>query len=92
MINWLKKLMLFRLMILVFQFKKLTKTQKLKIWKRKFLIIIYILLLMILRNFQVLYLMKGLKQTKLATIIDLNNVKQRAIKNEQKQKNYKHLI
>ena len=25
-----------------------------------------------------------LKQTKLATIIDLNNVKQRAIKNEQK--------
>ena len=88
MINWLKKLMLFRLMILVFQFKKLTKTQKLK----KFLIIIYILLLMILTNFQVLYLMKGLKQTKLATIIDLNNVKQRAIKNEKKQKNYKHLI
>ena len=39
---------------------------------------------MILRNFQVLYLMKGLKQTKLATIIDLNNVKQRAIQNEQK--------
>ena len=55
-------------------------------------IYIYILLLMILTNFQVLYLMKGLKQTKLATIIDLNNVKQRAIKNEKKQKNYKHLI
>ena len=92
MINWLKKLMLFRLMILVFQFKKLTKTQKLKIWKRKFLIIMYILLLMILTNFQVLYLMKDLKQTKLATIIDLSNVKQRAIKNEKKQKNYKNLI
>ena len=39
---------------------------------------------MILTNLQVLYLMKDLKQTKLATIIVLNNVKQRAIKNEKK--------
>ena len=31
------------------------------------------------------------KQTKLATVIDLNNVEQRAIKNEKK-KNYEHLI
>ena len=30
-------------------------------------------------------------QTKLATVIDLNNVQQRAIKNE-KTKNYEHLI
>ena len=39
---------------------------------------------MILTNFPVLYLKKDLKQTKLATIIDLDNVKQRAIKNEKK--------
>ena len=32
-----------------------------------------------------------LKQTKLATVIDLNNVEQCAIKNEKK-KNYEHLI
>ena len=34
MMNRLKKLMLFRLLILVIQLKKLTSTQKLKYWKK----------------------------------------------------------
>ena len=52
-IFWLKKLMIFRLMILVILLKKMTTTQKIKILKSKFLIIINILLFVILINYQV---------------------------------------
>ena len=52
-IFWLKKLMIFRLMILVILLKKMTTTQKIKILKSKFLIMINILLFVILINHQV---------------------------------------
>lgn len=52
-IFWLKKLMIFRLMILVILLKKMTTTQKIKILKSKFLIMINILLFVILINYQV---------------------------------------
>ena len=47
---------------------------------------INILLLMILINFQVQYLMKKLKQSKLATTNNLNTVEQPAIRNKKKKK------
>ena len=52
-IFWLKKLMIFRLMILVILLKKMTTTQKIKTLKSKFLIMINILLFVILINYQV---------------------------------------
>ena len=52
-IFWLKKLMIFRLMILVILKKKMTTTQKIKTLKSKFLIMINILLFVILINYQV---------------------------------------
>ena len=52
-IFWLKKLMIFRLMILVILLKKMTTTQKIKILKSKYLIMINILLFVILINYQV---------------------------------------
>ena len=45
MVNWLKKLMLFKIMTLVIKLEKSTSTQKLMKLKRKFLTIINILLL-----------------------------------------------
>ena len=47
---------------------------------------INILLLMILINFQVQYLMKKLKQSKLATTNNLNTVEQPAVRNKKKKK------
>ena len=52
-IFWLKKLMIFRLMILVILLKNITTTQKIKIIKSKFLIMINILIFVILINYQV---------------------------------------
>ena len=47
---------------------------------------INILLLMILINFQVQYLMKKLKQSKLATTNNLNTVEQPAVRNKKEKK------
>ena len=47
MMNYLKKLMLFKLLILVVQLKKLTITQKLMKLKRKYLIMIIINILLL---------------------------------------------
>ena len=52
-IFWLKKLMIFRLMIPVILLKNITTTQKIKIIKSKFLIMINILIFVILTNYQV---------------------------------------
>ena len=47
MMNYLKKLMLFKLLILVVQLKKLTITQKLMKLKRRYLIMIIINILLL---------------------------------------------
>ena len=91
MMNWLKNLRPFRILIMVIQLKKLTRTQKLKILKKppkhdKVISTddIY--------KFSVTIFDERLKQAKLAANKDLDFVKQRAIKNGKIQKNCKHLI
>lgn len=91
MMNWLKSLMLFRLMIVDIQIKKVIKTQKLKILKKNPDKNKYIttqkLNKLTAENFA-----KRFKQEKLVTIIDRIIFKQHVIKKRTKFKKYKYLF
>ena len=88
MMNWFKKLMLFRLVKIFIQLKKLTTIQKLKKLKRKFQIMINMLLLMI---FQMQYLIKDKNkqdQQQLMILILLRNTLSKMKGEEKNQKQF----